>query len=781
MKKFLKKSLIYLTMTMLVIPATLITGALSAQRAQASSPSINEGFANGTIPENWDSHSLSFYNSSGNYSTKAGSGIYSVKFDDDNDYFITPSFSGLGKLSFWAKGVPYPGHSSISSDLHVYGYKNGGWNEIDEIHNVSTTAATYQYSINISYTKVLFCIDKSEGNIAVDDISISPNDTTSPVISGVVNNQLTNKNVTPVITDDSGSFTAKLNGSNFISGTSISDSGIYTLVATDSSSNTTTVNFVIDKVEPTAKLSYSTVAPTNQDVVVTITPDELINEVLEYTYSENGSYPINFTDLAGNPGTVTAIIENIDKNAPVITLIGPDFLVINDNSEYVEQGISVEDDVDGDITANVKTEIMKFQVETGKFDLPVENIDSAQSGIYLVAYSVQDSADNVAVEFRMVFIRPIGGALINLPVFMDDEGKITEELRSDFQENKQTMVSLFIQNGSSINGIEWDGVFNLPISSEIGAVILPVDAGYSASDVDSYEIGSGTTELVLDQPAKIVFYGKAGYRVGYIDQANIFVPINDQCVFEEGSIVPTLAEGAACKIDADKDLVVWTKHFTKFVAYTQVVTVPVISEVKAVAKDGQYFLNVAWAATGASSFKFFVNDLESSPVSVSGNTAVLKVSNTGDYKVRMKAIIGTTESVLSNEISATVKPAEVIATAPAQVVPVVSTIAPTKAKAAVNPAPASEQTVETPKDDQGIIKGEEKKDDKDETNWTPWIILFILILFAGAATGGYFYWFAGKDDDKEENTKISKVEKKADTKVTVRMKDSTSKKKSKRW
>jgi hypothetical protein len=60
-------------------------------------------------------------------------------------------------------------------------------------------------------------------------------------------------------------------------------------------------------------------------------------------------------------------------------------------------------------------------------------------------------------------------------------------------------------------------------------------------------------------------------------------------------------------------------------------------------------------------------------------------------------------------------------------------------------------------DSAGKIKGDEEVDTSEEeesVNWTPWIILFILIILAGAATGGYFYWFAG-EDEMEEKTKKS--------------------------
>lgn len=53
------------------------------------------------------------------------------------------------------------------------------------------------------------------------------------------------------------------------------------------------------------------------------------------------------------------------------------------------------------------------------------------------------------------------------------------------------------------------------------------------------------------------------------------------------------------------------------------------------------------------------------------------------------------------------------------------------------------------------------KSDEEGSSATPWVILAILIILAGIATGGYFYWFSGpeevtttiKPDDKDEEDK----------------------------
>lgn len=103
------------------------------------------------------------------------------------------------------------------------------------------------------------------------------------------------------------------------------EDGSYTLSyqSTDHAGNmeeAQTVTFRIDKTAPTASVTYSTTDPTNQEVVATITPSEQVtitnNEGSDrHTFSENGSFTFEFADAAGNPGTVTAEVNNIVVSA----------------------------------------------------------------------------------------------------------------------------------------------------------------------------------------------------------------------------------------------------------------------------------------------------------------------------------------------------------------------------------------------------------------------------------------------------------------------------------
>ncbi|MFA7298684.1 MAG: S-layer homology domain-containing protein [Candidatus Absconditabacterales bacterium] len=93
--------------------------------------------------------------------------------------------------------------------------------------------------------------------------------------------------------------------------------------------NNITGNIVTgDSIHPTATVSYSTTGATSGDVIVTLTGrSETITGVNAYThtFTGNGSFIFTFSDLAGNTGSATATVSNIDKTAPTAgTTLSPD-------------------------------------------------------------------------------------------------------------------------------------------------------------------------------------------------------------------------------------------------------------------------------------------------------------------------------------------------------------------------------------------------------------------------------------------------------------------------
>jgi hypothetical protein len=99
----------------------------------------------------------------------------------------------------------------------------------------------------------------------------------------------------------------------------------FTFIYKDSFGNTgssvAVVNW-IDKTVPTCTVTYNLSANTNQDVIASLTncSETITGTATSHTFTANGSYTFNFTDLVGNSGSTTATVSWINKTAIVPTI-----------------------------------------------------------------------------------------------------------------------------------------------------------------------------------------------------------------------------------------------------------------------------------------------------------------------------------------------------------------------------------------------------------------------------------------------------------------------------
>jgi alpha-tubulin suppressor-like RCC1 family protein len=137
-----------------------------------------------------------------------------------------------------------------------------------------------------------------------------------PIISGVVNNEVTNSD--KIVFYNEG--TAYLNGVIFLSGGTISEEGKYQLVVSDEGGNSTVVNFEIDKTPPNIDISPYNTEPTSQNITVYAYSSDGILNTSSHTFYENGSFTFIATDLAGNVTEETVTITNIVSPTQVKTI-----------------------------------------------------------------------------------------------------------------------------------------------------------------------------------------------------------------------------------------------------------------------------------------------------------------------------------------------------------------------------------------------------------------------------------------------------------------------------
>ena len=112
-----------------------------------------------------------------------------------------------------------------------------------------------------------------------------------------------------------------------------------------------------------------------------------------------GTYVILYdaTDACGNSAvTLERTVNVVDDEAPVVSLVGDSSITIDYGAEYTEQGASVTDNLDEDVSV----------VTTG-------TVDSMQSGTYVITYTATDSCGNSSSVTRDV--------IVSLPIADDFE------------------------------------------------------------------------------------------------------------------------------------------------------------------------------------------------------------------------------------------------------------------------------------------------------------------------------------------------------------------------
>ncbi len=137
-----------------------------------------------------------------------------------------------------------------------------------------------------------------------------------------------------------------------------------------------------------------------------------------------------------------------------------------------------------------------------------------------------------------------------------------------------TLARVDIPASSTISSVggTWNGVLMTP---RVTTVELPAISGQNKTVSSAIELGFSGAKLSFDKAVKITMPGEAGKRAGYSRTGDPFVEITNVCSDNTQAVGDALAADSDCKIDVNGDLIIWTKHFTKFATYTQTPT-PVV-------------------------------------------------------------------------------------------------------------------------------------------------------------------------------------------------------------
>lgn len=166
---------------------------------------------------------------------------------------------------------------------------------------------------------------------------------------------------------------------------------------------------VLDGVKEGARLKYN-----SQLIALTDTGNDKVGT---YTVNKNGIYRFEVSNKYGNIGDVIVPINNIDKEAPILSITGRNKVYLRVNDKYYDKGATALDNKDGDITKGITVD-SNVNISIPTNDVPYE-----------VRYTVTDASGNTSIKTRYVHVLDINSAVaIVQDNVIDLKSKITNDI-----------------------------------------------------------------------------------------------------------------------------------------------------------------------------------------------------------------------------------------------------------------------------------------------------------------------------------------------------------------
>ena len=197
--------------------------------------------------------------------------------------------------------------------------------------------------------------------------------------------------------------------------------------------------------------------------------------------SKIGKYKVKYSYLLARK---TRTVNVVDKVAPVLTLEGSDNVYIKTGGQFLEQGFTAVDEIDGDLSAKVEITSDLSKDKDGNFI-------GEKAGVYHVSYVVTDASGNAARVRRTVNVID-GGAMEMGVLDFDLNPFYPDVICKDVGYNEEKFADLLLFGDSFIEKL-----------GEIGLV--------------AYRHLWSRPSISTDD-----FYTKAIYVYGYLDEQTTF-------------------------------------------------------------------------------------------------------------------------------------------------------------------------------------------------------------------------------------------------------------------
>ncbi|WP_299823594.1 Ig-like domain-containing protein [uncultured Pontibacter sp.] len=345
-------------------------------------------------------------------------------------------------------------------------------------------------------------------------------DNTAPVVTGINNNSHYNTNVT--ISFNEGA--ALLNGSTFVSQTTVSADGAYTLVVTDEAGNTTTVSFAIDKTHPivtgvadNGKYNSDRTISFNEGTA-TLNGEAFASGTV---VSAEGVYTLTVTDAATNSTTVNFIIDKTKPTGTIAINDGADFT----NNREVTLSITSADGTGTGVTH------MQFSNGGNNWSAWEETGTSkvwlltAVEGAQVVMLQLKDAAGNVELlqsQITYDATRPtvVASSLVPATTNAAFEVKFTfSENVNEFDAESITVENGTVTDFTAVSNSAYTAIIT-PATEAIVKVSIAADKAVDASlngntvsneIITLYDITKPTVELY----SKAAAYVNASFTVAF--------------------------------------------------------------------------------------------------------------------------------------------------------------------------------------------------------------------------------------------------------------------------
>ncbi|WP_027400397.1 RCC1 domain-containing protein [Anaerovorax odorimutans] len=277
-------------------------------------------------------------------------------------------------------------------------------------------------------------------------------------------------------------------------------------------------------------------------------------------------------NLNGEDIQYKAIELKKDTTEIQLQLLNPafsnDVLKINckDSILTAEDGMKLADIIDANVINNAPVKIDKNEISFDNNNKDLAVTENTPSVTINVPENVSDAAINVANIMESAVDNKI-------------KTKALPALKIDVANSSisaEASIIVNIPKGVSITASsEWDGTINVPKVISKDKAKVKADTGKEIKEVTAViEMGDSDLTLNFDKAVKIIIPGQAGKDAGY-QKGDSFTSITTvltgttQEEIEAEMLAKKVQEG---KMNVGNDMVIWTKHFTSFITYTQTTT-----------------------------------------------------------------------------------------------------------------------------------------------------------------------------------------------------------------